>query len=81
MNNAGWRLPRAGQKQVRVYWHARPVEDLAREAREARAEAEQYRVERDRLEATCSVEAGLRGLLLRRERPDELVECPRNLST
>jgi uncharacterized protein (TIGR02268 family) len=62
--------PTHATRQVRVYRHERPAEDLAREAREARAEARQCVEERARLEATCNAEAGLRGLLLRRERPE-----------
>jgi uncharacterized protein (TIGR02268 family) len=71
--------PALATRQVRVYRHARPAEDLAREALEARAEARQCVEERARLEATCSVEAGLRGLLLRRERPEASEFAARDL--
>jgi uncharacterized protein (TIGR02268 family) len=62
--------PAQATQQVRVYREARSPEDLLREAQEARTEAQQCGQERARLQATCSVSTGLRGLLRARTPPD-----------
>lgn len=61
--------PAQATQQVRVYRQVRSPEDLVREAQEAREEAQRCEQERARLQATCSMATGLRGLLLARKPP------------